>query len=146
MAVPVRRPNGQLVGQPGSNGGVHRGPDLGLRRNVMEGMLMRALIRDGLLIVVDAKGKCRLHRSKIPMAMVENLITRLQQIVLSGTDANVLRLVTVANEVFRPGPHEKNGNERPPMPATFVPGVRDPAAICRWSPVGKSVDRVNPAT
>ena len=52
--------------------------------------------------------------------MVENLIVRLQEIVLSGTDANVLRFVTVANEVFRPGPHEKNGNERPPMPATFV--------------------------
>ena len=54
------------------------------------------------------------------MAMVENVITRLQQIVLSGTDANVLRLVTVANEVFRPGPHEKNGDAQRPMPATFV--------------------------
>ena len=64
--------------QPGSNGGVHRGPDLGIRRNVMEGLLMRALIREGLLIVVDAKGKRRLHRAKIPMAMAENLVTRLQ--------------------------------------------------------------------
>lgn len=54
------------------------------------------------------------------MAMVENIITRLQQIALSGTDANVLRLVTAANEVFRPGPHEKNGEAQRPMPATFV--------------------------
>jgi len=62
----------------------------------------------------------RRHRAKIPMAMAENLVTRLQLIVLSGTDADVLRLVTVANEVFRPGPHEKNGDAQRPMPATFV--------------------------
>src|SRR5437879_668693 len=90
---------------PGTNGGVHRGPDLGIRRNVMEGLLMRALIRDGVLLVVDEQGKRRRrHRAKIPMAMAENLVTRLQLIVFSGTDANVLRLVTAANEVFRPGP------------------------------------------
>ena len=77
---------------PGTNGGVHRGPDLGIRRNVMEGMLMRALIREGLLIVVDAKGKRRLHRAKIPMAMAENLVTRLQLVVLNGSDQNVIRL------------------------------------------------------
>jgi hypothetical protein len=63
---PIRLSNGQLVGQLGSNGGVPRGPDLGIRRNVMEGLLMRALIREGLLIVVDAKGKRRLHRAKNP--------------------------------------------------------------------------------
>src|SRR5213593_3765741 len=90
---PIRLSNGQLVGQPGSNGGVHRGPDLGIRRNVMEGLLMRALIRDGVLLVVDDQGKRRRrHRSKIPMAMAENLVTRLQLIVLYGSDQNVLRL------------------------------------------------------
>src|SRR5438445_9621453 len=84
--------------QPGSNGGVHRGPDLGIRRNVMEGLLMRALIRDGVLLIVDEQGKRRRrHRAKIPMAMAENLVTRLQLIVLSGTDANVLRLVDEPN-------------------------------------------------
>ena len=60
-----------------------------------------------LLVITPAGHKKRRHRSTIPMAMVENIITRLQQIVLSGTDANVLRLVTVAYGVFRPGPHEK---------------------------------------
>ena len=58
-AGPIRLPNGQLIGQPGSNGGVHRGPDLGIRRNVMAGLFMRAMIRDGVLIVVDAKGKLK---------------------------------------------------------------------------------------
>jgi len=35
---------------------------------------MRAMIREGDLIVVDAKGKRR-HRAKIPMAMAENFVT-----------------------------------------------------------------------
>ena len=78
MAVPGRNGGTLYPSEAGSNKGVHRGPDLGIRRNVMEGMLMRALIREGLLIVVDAKGKRRLHRAKIPMAMAENLVTRLQ--------------------------------------------------------------------
>ena len=79
--------SGRCSGQPGSNGGVHRGPDLGIRRNVMEGLLMRAMIREGELIVVDANGKRR-HRAKIPMAMAENFVTRLPLIVLKGSDAN----------------------------------------------------------
>src|SRR5213593_3125265 len=95
-AGPIRLPNGQLIGQPGSNGGVHRGPDLGIRRNVMAGLFMRAMIREGVLIVVDAKGKRR-HRAKVPMAMAENFVTRLQLIVLKGSDANVIRLTAVAN-------------------------------------------------
>ena len=71
------RPQGELVRYPqGSNGGVHRGPDLGIRRNVMEGLLMRALIRDGAVLVASDDGKKkRRHRSKIPMAMAENFVT-----------------------------------------------------------------------
>ena len=53
----------------------------------MAGLFMRAMIRDGVLIVVDAKGKRR-HRAKIPMAMAENFVTRLPLIVLKGSDAN----------------------------------------------------------
>ena len=117
--------------QPGSNGGVHRGPDLGIRRNVMEGLLMRALIRDGVLLIVDDQGKRRRrHRSKIPMAMAENLVTRLQLIVLYGSDQNVLRLAAVANDIFRP-PKDKNGaNGHPgPIAATFQrPPPAEPAS------------------
>jgi len=114
---PIRLPNGQLVGQPGSNGGVHRGPDLGIRRNVMEGLLMRAMIREGVLIVVDAKGKRR-HRAKAPMAMAENFVTRLQLIVLKGSDANLIRLTAVANDIFKPPKNGVNGHGGP-FPATF---------------------------
>jgi len=116
-AGPIRLPNGQLVRQPGSNGGVHRGPDLSIRRNVMEGLFMRAMIREGVLIVVDAKGKRR-HRAKVPMAMAENFVTRLQLIVLKGSDANLIRLTAVANDIFRPPKNGGNGNGHP-VPATF---------------------------
>jgi hypothetical protein len=120
------RPQGELVRYPqGSNGGVHRGPDLGIRRNVMEGLLMRAMIREGTLLVVDATGKKRRHRARIPMAMAENFVTRLQLIVLKGTDANVLRLMAIANDVFKPGKNDNNGNGDGPFPATFI---RAPAA------------------
>jgi len=98
------RPQGELVRYPrGSNGGVHRGPDLGIRRNVMEGLLMRAMIREGAQFRVTPGGQRRVHRSKIPMAMAENFVTRLQLIVLVATDANVLRLLAIANDVFKPG-------------------------------------------
>ena len=130
MAVPGRNGGTLYPSEAGSNKGVHRGPDLGIRRNVMEGMLMRALIRDGVLLVVDDQGKRRRrHRSKITMAMAENLVTRLQLIVLYGSDQNVLRLAAVANDIFRP-PKDKNGaNGHPgPIAATFQrPPPSEPA-------------------
>src|SRR6266849_3028431 len=104
---------------PGSNGGVHRGPDLYPRKNVTEGILLGAMIREGTLLVVDDTGKKRRHRSKIPMAMVENLRTRLQLIVLRGSDANVLRLMAVCNDIFKPGKHDKNGSNGGPFPSNF---------------------------
>ena len=110
MAVPGRNGGTLYPSEAGSNKGVHRGPDLGIRRNVMEGLLMRAMIREGTLLVVDATGKKRRHRAKVPMAMTENFVTRLQLIVLKGTDQNVLRLTAIANEVFKPGKNDKNGH------------------------------------
>jgi hypothetical protein len=86
----------------------------------MEGLLMRAMIREGTLLVVDATGKKRRHRAKVPMAMAENFVTRLQLIVLKGTDANFLRLMAIANDVFKPSKHEKNGDGGGPFPAQFL--------------------------
>src|SRR5438552_3475296 len=54
---PIRLPNGQLIGQPGSNGGVHRGPDLvSLRRNVVRAIIFHQLSKAGLS-VADVKAK-----------------------------------------------------------------------------------------
>src|SRR5437667_6384234 len=110
-----------LVRHPkGSNGGVHRGSDRCLRKNVMEGVLLRAMIREGVHLSVTPAGGRRVHRSKISAAMVENLVTRLQLIVLQGSDADVLRLVKILNDVFKPGKNDKSGHGDGPFPATFI--------------------------
>ncbi len=109
----------------GSNGGVHRGPDRSPRKNVMAGIFMRAMIRAGVHLGVTPAGGRRLHRSKIPAAMVESLVTRVQLIVLRGSDANVLRLVKTLNDIFKPGKNDKNGHGDGPFPATFI---RPPAS------------------
>ena len=115
-----------LVRHPrGSNGGVHRGSDRCLRKNVMEGVLLRAMIREGVHLSVTPAGGRRVHRSKISAAMVENLVTRLQLIVLQGSDADVLRLVAIMNDVFKQDKNGKNGSGDGPFPATFI---RPPAS------------------
>jgi len=91
----------------------------------MQGVLMRAMIREGVHLGVTPAGGRRLHRSKIPAAMVESLVTRLQLIVLRGSDANVLRLVAIMNNVFKPGKNVDNGHGDRPFPATFI---RPPAS------------------
>src|SRR6266478_6520 len=105
---------------PGSNGGVHRGPDRQLRINAVRSILLEALAKDGVRLAITPAGRRRRHRSKIPMALVENLVTRIQEIALSGSDGDVLRLVFGIHQVFQPGKHEKNGDTPRPRPATFV--------------------------
>jgi hypothetical protein len=105
---------------PGSNGGVHRGPDRQLRTNVVRSILLEALAKEGDRLAITIDGRRRRHRSKIPMALVENLVTRIQEIAFSGSDGDVLRLVFGIHQVFQPGKHEKNGDTPRPRPATFV--------------------------
>jgi hypothetical protein len=54
------------------------------------------------------------------MALVTNLVTRIQEIAFTGSDSDVLRLVFGTHEVFQPGRHERNGNGHGPKPATFI--------------------------
>ena len=54
------------------------------------------------------------------MALVTNLVTRIQEIAFSGSDGDVLRLVFGIHDVFQPGKHEENGDTPRPRPATFV--------------------------
>ncbi len=125
MGVATRTVEGRNGGDltphpPGSNGGVHRGPDRQLRINVARSLLLQALTKDGVRLVITPAGRRRRHRSKIPMALVANLVTRIQEIAFSGSDGDVLRLVFGIHEVFQPGKHEKNGDTPRPRPATFV--------------------------
>jgi hypothetical protein len=107
-----------LANVPGSNGGVHCGPDLKPRVNVCQGTWMKALMKEAPLVTYDSKGRRRRSRSKEMAAMVENLATRLVEITISGSDADVLRLAMVMSQVF---PQPKNGkndhsSDRPIMP------------------------------
>jgi len=59
------KPQGMVAtSPPGSNGGVHRGPDLGLRRHLIRGVLLEAMARKGetlkSLREKNQKGKRRL--------------------------------------------------------------------------------------
>ncbi len=119
---------------PGSNGGVHRGPDRQLRINVVRSILLEALAKEGVRLVITPAGRRRRHRSKIPMALVENLVTRIQEIAFSGSDGDVLRLVFGIHAVFQPGKHETNGDTPRPRPATFVvappmPSTEEPSQV-----------------
>jgi len=112
---------------------VHRGPDRQLRINAVRSILMEALAKEGARLVIDDKsGRRRRHRSKIPMALVENLVTRIQEIAFSGSGGDVLRLVFGMHEVFQPGKHERNGDTPRPRPATFVVAPPMPATGGAW--------------
>jgi hypothetical protein len=54
--------------QPGSNGGVHRGPDRQLRTNVVRSILLEALAKAGVRPEITIAGRRRRHRSKVPHA------------------------------------------------------------------------------
>lgn len=105
---------------PGSNGNVHRGPDRQLRINVVRSILLEALAKEGVRLVITPAGRRLRHCSKIPMALVANLVTRIQEIAFTGSDSDILRLVFGIHEVFQPGRHERNGDTPRPRPATFV--------------------------
>jgi len=70
------------------------------------------------------------------MAMAENLVTRLQLVVLHGSDQNVIRLAAVANDIFRPPKNGGNGHmspiaatfQRPPPSEPAPPEAPSPAA------------------
>jgi len=69
------------------------------------------------------------------MALVENLVTRIQEIAFTGSDGDVLRLVFGMHEVFQPGKHEngKNGSGGPrPRPRSLAsrPPKRRRAGRC----------------
>jgi hypothetical protein len=111
---PVRLPNGQLIGQPGSNGGVHRGPDLVPRRELVRRIFERALWGTQMRPAFDpVTGLPRAKGKKVPIrgAMVADLVARLQRIVETGDDGTVLRLAQLIHEVMQPGKGEGSGEK-----------------------------------
>ena len=136
--VPGRNPHtgaeqGALLQHPpGSNGGVHRGPDLRPRVNVQAGTWMKALMAEGQLVLLtrDKKGKPKLVFDKGPdrlASMVENIATRLRAIVLFGSDEDFLRAVSMMGQAFPQAKNGKNGHDGAPIRPNFA-RAEEPAA------------------
>lgn len=128
---------GTLVANPpGSNGGTHRGPDTGLRRNVMRAILMGALADQGLSIEdltasldqqrgEDGKLPHRPVYTLIPMAMVHHIKAGLQNIAKDAARGDkdaygpLLRLVEGAHTILQPAKDE-SAQGHTPKPARFL--------------------------
>jgi len=63
---------------PGSNGGVHRGPDLGLRRHLIRGVLLEAMARKGETLKSLREKNQKGKRKLMPHAMTEYIAESLQ--------------------------------------------------------------------
>jgi hypothetical protein len=124
-----------MLNQPGSNGGVHRGPDRYPR--VSQGVMFKAMLRPSQLVIIDANGRRTRSRKKVAAAMVENLSRRIAEIAISGRNEDILRLVELIAKVFPQPPAPKNGNGHtglmtthfiPPPPADQAPPPADRSA------------------
>jgi len=75
------KPQGALVqNQPGSNSGVHRGPDLGLRRHLIRGVLLEAMARKGETLKSLRDKNEKRKRQLMPHAMTEYIAESLQHL------------------------------------------------------------------
>ena len=94
---------GQIVNNlPGSNGGVHRGPDLFPRANILRAIGAQALAE----MQVEGKGK---SRRQVQMAMVGHAVKALQLVAKNGAQGkqvgHFLRMFFGLHEMFQPGKH-----------------------------------------
>ena len=107
----ARRPDGTFP--PGSNGGVHRGPDL-KPRNVVQAVIMKAFIDDGVVVTGNGTGKKASwrQRKKQRHAMVHNAARAVQRIfedAAAGDQAAYgpsIRALGLMHEVLQPGKGE----------------------------------------
>ena len=90
LAKPIRLPNGQLIGQPGSNGGGHRGPDKAFpRRHIVTAIFLGALGDPGapledLAAHPRRKRRHRKGQTLIPAAMVDHCKQGLKNIAMDA--------------------------------------------------------------
>ncbi len=113
---------------PGSNGGVHRGPDRQLRINAVRGLILQALAAPQARLV-KVEGKKRRVTVEVPMAMCDDIVAGLQLVARLGAQGRnlpeFLRMTFGLHQAMQPGPHEKNGNGAP--------------RVATWSPAGTRI-------
>jgi hypothetical protein len=102
-----------LANVPGSNGGVHRGPDLVPRRDLVRRILERALWGTQRRAKLDPVTglPAETGRRTVPTrgAMIADMAQRLQKIAEEGDDAALLRLVQLTHEIMQPAKGEGSG-------------------------------------
>lgn len=131
-ALATRHPDGTYP--PGSNGGVHRGPDL-KPRNMMQAILLKAYSEESELALPPASkrsGAAKRKRARALHAMVDNTAKAMRRIMLAATEGDsaafspAIRLIHEIHEVLQPGKDEGRGPSGP-IPR-FIRPSRAPAA------------------
>src|SRR5438477_7299109 len=137
-APPTRLANGTLVGQPGSNGGVHRGPDL-KPRAMMQAILLKAYSDEGYVAPELAPGQPRKKVDwrkvkKLRHAAVLNASRTVQRILYASADgvveafAPAIRIIQVTHEVMQPGKDEAKSTGVPFGPRFTRPPQQPPVS------------------
>jgi len=84
MAVEGRN-GGTLTRHPkGSNGGVHRGPDLGIRRHLIRGVILEAMARKGETLKSLRDKNEKRKKKLMPHAMTEYIAESLQHLTMAA--------------------------------------------------------------
>jgi hypothetical protein len=127
MAPPIRLANGQIHMPPGSNGGVHRGPDKNLRRNVIAAIFLKALAAEGLSLEELQKARKNRTAPLVPWAMLQHCVRAFQNIAQGAAAGNpyaygpFLRMMADAHEIMQPAAGDKdNGHHGQARPVKFV--------------------------
>ena len=111
---------------PGSNGGVHRGPDKGIRRNVVRAIFMGALTDEGVSLEnLRRRRKHRKGETLVPMAMVHHCKQAYKNIAadaalgIQEAYGPYLRMMADGHMMFQPQKDEA-AEGKTPTPAMFV--------------------------
>src|SRR5213594_1804011 len=123
----VEWPAANLVRHPpGSNGGVHRGPDKGIRRNVVRAIFMGALTDEGVSLEdLRRRRKHRKGMTLVPMAMVHYCKQAYKNIAadaalgIQEAYGPYLRMMADGHMMFQPQKDETTQGKTP-TPAMFV--------------------------
>ena len=111
---------------PGSNGGVHRGPDKGIRRNVVRAIFMGALTDEGVSLEnLRRRRKHRKGETLVPMLMVNYCKLAYKNIAadaalgIQEAYGPYLRMMADGHMMFQPQKGEA-AEGKTPTPAMFV--------------------------
>jgi len=125
-------PQGMLVpNRPGSNGGVHRGPDLvPFRRNVVRAVILHELAKAGLNLE-DLKKKTKKRGPLLPGAMVEYCGAAYRRIAIKAALGDprafgpFVSMMDHIHRVMQPAKDEIGNGGQAPRRAVFI-GPNEP--------------------